>query len=194
MDEVECETGYFNCPLYPGCCPIGAECTIVGGEHACHLTTAISNGVTTIISTTTVPVFIPTSTGEATQRHLAAADIGGIVGGVVGAVLVFGLIIWVVMRRLNKIMTYVRTEPGSSPNNMPNSELGKPEMDANHALPQQDPCEVFDPSSGGTFRRPVGELTGSYDAHGVSELHGDLLSTDTRTPTLEIGSLEPKPP
>ncbi len=93
-------------------------------------------------------------------------------GGVIGALLLLGIVIWVIMRRLNDLMKYVQARLGPSPHNKPSDEPEDLRRDKNQALSQQMPSEVWDPHSEGRFRRPLGELTGSYDAHSISELGG----------------------
>ncbi|KAI0107463.1 hypothetical protein GGR51DRAFT_515571 [Nemania sp. FL0031] len=176
-----CADGFFQCPESLGgfCCPTGFLCE---GDRSCMRNVAIS-GTTTVTSVITVSATQAITTDYATQDHLAPADIGGIVGGVVGALLLLGTIAWVIMRRLNGIMRYVQTRISPFTDNAPGGESGSLEKNLNQADHQQLPSEVWDSQSGGTFQRPIGELIGSYDAHGTSELDGNVLPTEDRSAT-----------
>jgi hypothetical protein len=111
-------------------------------------------------------------TGEGNKGTLTSAEIGGVIGGVLGFVVVVGVITWLIMRRLNEVMRFIKTrlEPGQASNGSYVPQ--EPQAEIPNAYTSEPPSEVWDPHSQGYYHNTTRELTGSYEAHGVSEMAG----------------------
>ncbi|KAI1344363.1 hypothetical protein F5Y15DRAFT_366419 [Xylariaceae sp. FL0016] len=130
------------------------------------------SGTMTVVSMYTIQPQIAPETGTR-NAPLSTSDIGGIVGGVVGFLLVLGVAAWFLYRHLSHVLRVVKetAEHSIGRKHGPNETISgeAPTTEVIHGN-IDSPAEVWDPHSEGRHGRRTGELAGSYDAHGVSEV------------------------
>ncbi|KAI0157500.1 hypothetical protein GGR57DRAFT_462107 [Xylariaceae sp. FL1272] len=194
-DDSVCRPGSYYCDGGGWCCPTGYACVSAGDSGIDCSSTSISSRFVPSPSSLSLPTSMNSDTGSNTNgpsvsvsyitvqqppqtsqvdrpddKGLTPANIGGIVGGVVTLVAFLGVAGYI-MRSRHGQTRRTRRKASLENSNRDISMHKRPVISELEAC--DEPCEVWDSTTQGCPPSAVRELTGSYEAHGISELDGN---------------------